>query len=213
MIITREIWIERCLRQIYGGMPSDDAGITKNLVNTWLNTAIGVAAKANYKDNIALDGIGYVNGSFYSKFTGLAITNDGGFTWKMTLPEVPLGIGSGQGISTLELVDESGNVTRPFIPISENQRTYYQNMRPIPNKVLYYYQGSLMYAISTLLLNDYTANVVMVSGGDSSDMQSTLNVPADYDPIMIEFVKQQLLLERNIPVDTNNDGLDAITTT
>jgi len=210
MVLTRRIWIERCLRQIYNGPPSDDATVSINLVNVWLSTGIGLAAKANYKDNIAIDGIGYVNGSFYTKFRNISITSDGNFFWKMTLPEVPLGIGRNEGISTLELIDDRGNVTRPFIPISENQKTYYQSMQPIPNKILYYYEGSLLYAISTLLLNSYTANVTMVSGGDSTDLDSALNVPPDYDPVMIDYIKQQLMFERSIPVDATNDGLDSM---
>jgi hypothetical protein len=210
--MTRETFIERALRQIYGGYPPDDSTITPNLVNTWLSDAIGVAAKSNYKDNIAIDGIGFVNNSFYTKFRGLTISSDGNFIWKITLPEVPLGIGLNEGISTLELKDSSGNITRPFIPLSENQKTYYQGMQPIPNKVLYYYEGELLYVVSTLLLNQYTVNVTMVSGGDSTDLDSTLNVPADYYPVMVEYIKQQLLFERNIPVDDKNDGVDALKT-
>ena len=211
--MTREVFIERALRQIYGGYIPDDSAITFNLVNQWLIDATGIAAKQNYKDNIAIDGIGYVNGSFYTKFTGLAITDDGNFTWKITMPSIPLGIGRNEGVSTLQLVDEDGRVTNPFVPISEQQRTYYQGMRTIPNKVLYYYQGEFLYAISTLLLNDYTANVVMVSAGDSTDLSSTLNVPADYHPIMVEYIKQQLGFERAQPTDVQNDGLDSVRTT
>lgn len=211
--MDRYTFIERALRQIYGGYIPDDSSITFNLVNSWLEDAAAVAAKQNYKDNIALDGIGYVNGSFYSKFTDIAITSDGNFIWKMTLPSIPLGIGRNEGISTLELVDEDGRVTRPFIPISEQQKSYYQSMRPIPNKVLYYYEGQYMYAVSTLLLNDYTANIVMVSAGDSTDLSSTLNVPSDYYAIMVEYIKQQLGFQRSQPVDSQNDGLDAIRST
>ena len=130
----------------------------------------------------------------------------------MALPEIPLGIGRNEGISTLQLVDENGRITQPFIPISEQQRTYFQSMRPIPNKILYYYQGSNLYAISTILLTNYTANVVMVSGGDASDLNSELNVPADYFPIIDQYLFQQLTMERSAKQDTQNDGLDTITT-
>ena len=67
--------------------------------------------------------------------------------------------------------------------------------------------------LSTLLLNQYTFNVTMVSGGDSTDLNSTLNVPSDYWPIMVEYIKQQLVFERNQPVDVSNDGSDQIKTT
>ena len=213
MSITRRTWIERCLRQIYGGQPSDDASISDNLVNTWLSDAIALAAKANYKDNITIDGIGYVNNSFYSRFTGIAITNDSDAIWKLTLPEIPAGIGTNEGISTLQLVDSDGKITLPFIPLSENQKTFFFNMRAIPNKILYYYEGGILYILSTLLLNGYTANVVMVSGGDSTNLDSILNVPPDYYPVMVEYIKQQLMFEKQVPVDTQTDGLDAQRTT
>lgn len=213
MILTRRIWIERYLRQIYGDQPADDANITYGLVNVWLSTGLGLAAKANYKDNIAIDGIAYVNNSFYTKFKDISISSDGNFLWKIQLPEVPVALGTNEGISVLELKDNQGNITRPFVPLTENQRTIYQNIRPIPNKVLYYYEGEFIYAISTLILSQYTANVTMVSGGDSSNLDSTLNIPPDYDNVVIEYIKQQLIFQRNIPQDVTNDGLDTIVTT
>lgn len=211
--MTRYEFIERALRQIYGGQPSDDSEITYNLVNSWLQDATAIAAKQNYKDNISIDGIGYINGAFYTTFSGISIASDGNFLWKINLPSIPIGIGRNEGVSTLQLVDSDGRITNPFIPISEQQRTYYQSMRPIPNKVLYYNQNKYVYAVSTLLLNQYTANVVMVSAGDSTDLESELNVPSDYFPVMVEYIKQQLMFERQVPVDTQNDGLDAIKTT
>ena len=44
--MTRSIYIERILRQIYGGYIPQDSSITENLVNTYLNEAIGVANAA-----------------------------------------------------------------------------------------------------------------------------------------------------------------------
>jgi hypothetical protein len=213
MSITRRQYIEQIRRLIYGGQPSDDSEITVGLVNQWLGQATGYAAKQNYKDNMAIDGINFVNNSFYTKFRGISISSDGNFIWKVTLPEIPIGIGYNEGISTLELQDSSGNVTRPFIPMSQNQKTFYQGMRPIPNKVLYYNEGNFLYMVSTLLLNSYTTNVVMVSGGDSTDLDSALNVPPDYIPVMTEYLKQQLMGERLVPQDVTNDGADFIKTT
>lgn len=211
--MTRRAFIESIRRQIYGGQPSDDATITINLVNLWLNQAIAVAAKTNYKEAIALDGIGYTNNSFYSTFSGIAITQSGTNLWKMTLPEVPVGVGRNEGISTVQVYDSSGNLSQPLIPISENQRTYYQNMRNIPNKVIYYYEGNLLYIPSTILLSAYSGKITMISGGDSTDLNSNLNVPQDYFPVMVEYLKQQLVFERMQPVDLQNDGVDFVKST
>lgn len=206
-------FIERILRQIYNGLPSDDATITKELVNKYLEDAIGVAAKANYKDNIALDGVSYVNDSFYSTFKGIAVTKDERFLWKIALPQVPVGLGGNEGVSTLVLKNDTGELSYPIVWLTANQLSYQKGMRPIPNKLLGYYQGKNAFVMSTLILSDYTATVTLVSGGDSTDLYSELNVPPDYFPVMVEYIKNQLMFERNVPVDTTNDGSDVIQST
>lgn len=205
-------FIERVRRQIYNGQPTDDATITIGLVKNYLPDAAAFAAKQNYKENITLDGIGYVNNSFYSKFIGIAISGGQNFLWSATLPQIPLGIGTNEGISTIELRDSDGRVTNPFIPLSESQKTFYKSVRPLQNKVLYYYEGKTLYCISTIMLSQYTAQVTMVSAGDFS-LSSELVVPDDYIPIMMQYIQQQLLLEHNQPTDAQNDGLDARVTT
>lgn len=211
--MTRQQLIERILRQVYGGQPSDDSSITPNLVNHFINDGIALAAKQNYKEAIQIDGIGYVNNSFYTTFKGLEVSADEGSMWKITLPQLPIGIGKNEGISTLQFKDDMGKVSLPCIPLSENQKGYYQRMRPIPNVILYYPEGTFLYALSTIILSNYTATVSMVSGGDSSDLTSTLNIPDDYYNIVIEYCSKMLMLERNQIVDVVNDGQDAIRTT
>lgn len=210
--MTRLFFIQRTLRQIYGGEPSDDATITVNLVNGWLSDAIGIAAKTNYTDSIKIDGIAYINGSFYTTYKGLAITKDDTFLYKVTLPDIPFGLGMDEGISTCVFTD-GVQIAQPVIWITQNQKALHRNMRPIPNRILAYSEGKFIYAESTILLTQYTSNVCMVSGGDSTDLNSTLNVPADYYPVMVDYIKQQLLFERMQPVDVQNDGLDAEKTT
>ena len=213
--MTREVYIEKFLRQVYGGFPNDDADISANLVNQWLNEAICIVAKQNYKDNISLDGIGYVNNSFYVRFTGLQVTPDEQNTWKVTLPEIPVGLGANEGVSKLQfkMDGEEKRVSFPCVPLTQAQTTYFQTMRPIPRKVLYFYEGKTLYAMSTINLSQYTATITMVSGGDSTNLQSEINVPLDYFPVIDEYLFNQLNRERNQPVDDQNEGLDAIRTT
>lgn len=205
--MDRYTFCERVMRQIYGGQPSADADITINLINSWLNDGIAVAAKKNYTDAVQLDGIGYVNNSFYSTFKGLEITQDENFFYKFTLPQVPVGIGRNEGISDLKF-KKDGRVSIDAIPLSINQQAYAGSMRPVPNKVLYYYTGDSCYILTSILMTQYSATVTMISGGDSTDLDSTINVPSDYFPVIVEYVKQQLLFEKMQPQDNNNDGVD-----
>ncbi len=206
--MTRKVFIERHIRQLYNGFPTDDATIDNDLVNVWLSDAIGIAAKKNYTDNFQLEGVGFNNNSFYSKFKGIAITADERFLWKATLPEIPLGVGSTEGISSVVFKDLRSTVSYPCVLLSENQVAIQRQMRPIPNKILGYPEGGYLYIISSILMNNYTATVTMISGGDATDLDSILNVPSDYFPVMVQYIQQQLMIERKAVPDFQNDGKD-----
>jgi hypothetical protein len=207
--MTRNIFIERILRQIYNGQPSDDSSITYSLVNQWLNDAIGLAAKKNYTDGIQMDGIAYVNNSFYTTFKDLTVElgNIDNVTYSIDLPQIPVALGKNEGIATLQFVKDK-LASQTAIPLSMNQVAYIDNLRPIQNKILYWTEGKNIYAKSLIPLTSYTANVRMVSGGDSTDLNSTLIVPDDYVPMIVEYIKGQLAFERSRPIDTSNDGVD-----
>lgn len=207
--MTRNIFIERILRQIYNGQPSDDSSITYNLVNQWLNDAIGLAAKKNYTDGIQMDGIAYVNNSFYTTFKDLTVElgNIDNVTYSIDLPQIPVALGKNEGIATLHFVKDK-LASQTAIPLSINQVAYIDNLRPIQNKILYWTEGKNIYAKSLIPLTAYTANVRMVSGGISTDLNSTLNIPDDYVPMIVEYIKGQLAFERSRPIDVSNDGVD-----
>lgn len=211
---TRKVFIEQIRRLIYGDQPASEANITVGLVNVWLNEGIAVAAKTNYSDNERIDGISYVNNSFYTTFKGLTATHDEQFVWKVELPQIPLGIGYSEGISKLQFKDsDSGQISQTVIFLSQNQTTFAPNMQPIPNKLLAYSQGKYIYILSTIQLSQYTANATMISGGLSTNLDGDINVPDDYLPVIVEFLKKQLMFERTVPQDRVNDGTDIITTT
>jgi hypothetical protein len=206
--MTRKTFIERILRQIYNGQPSDDSSITFNQVNQWLNDAIGVAAKKNYTDSIQMDGVAYVNNSFYTSYSSLTISQVDNTTFKFTLPQIPVALGKNEGIATLQFSNSKSPTSFGAVPLSMNQVGYQDTLRPIQNKVVYWPQGQEVYMSTGIPLTAYKANVRMVSGGDSTDLNSTLIIPDDYVPIMVEYIKAQLAFERSRPIDASNDGVD-----
>lgn len=208
--MTRKHLIEQIIRQVYGTQPTDDSTITPGLVNQLINQGIGIAVKQNYKDAVQLDGIGYVNNSFYSTFKGLAITQEENFIWKLTLPQVPLAIGKNEGLSNLQIKSSAGEISKPVILLSQNQVTYFQSLQQPTGKILAAQNGDIVRIYSTLILNQYTATATIVSGGDSSDLSSTLNVPDDYVPIIVDYVVKSLIAARAQIQDSANDGNDKI---
>jgi hypothetical protein len=205
---SRRHFCERVLRQIYGGQPSDDAQITVGLVSSYLNDAIGLAAKQCYVESVKLDGVAYVNDSFYTRFKGLSVVSDERFLYKVTLPQVPIGLGRNEAIASVQFKDGDGQVSLPCVPLSSAQRGYYQSLKPIPNKICFYTEGAHLYAVSSLPLHNYTCQVSMVSAGVSSDMDSPMSVPDDYFPVIVGYIREQLLTQKAQPQDVSNDGQD-----
>ncbi len=207
--MTRYALIERILRQIYNGQPSDDSNITFNLVNQWLNDAVGMAVKKNYTDNIQIDGISYVNNSFYTTFTNIDINAEtvDTVTYSIDLPVIPYALGKNEGVAMLQFVGDK-KTSQTAIPLSINQVAYQEQLRPIQNKILYWIEGKNIYVKSSIPLTSYKATLRMISGGDSTDLTSTLIVPDDYMPMIIEYIKGQLAFEKSRPIDQSNDGVD-----
>lgn len=209
--MRRDVFIEMVLRQIENGFGSDDRNITPNLVNTYIESAVGVAAQTCYDKNITLDGIAYVNNSFYITYKSLTITSEGNFLWKVALPEIPQGLGSVDGISRFVIKDNSTPQTSyPVLLLSQNQVSIQKGMRNVPNKVIGYPEGKYLYIQSTLSLNVFTGQVTMISGGDKTDLTSELNVPPNYIPIMQDWIFNELVKERTQPQELTNDGAEII---
>lgn len=207
--MTRYQLIERILRQIYNGQPSDDSNITYGLVNQWLNDAIGAAAKKNYTDNIQMDGVSYINNSFYTTFKNLDIYAEtvDNVTYRVDLPSIPVALGRNEGVATLQFVGDK-KTSQTAIPLSMNQIAYQEQLRPIQNKIAYWVEGQNIYVKSSIPLTSYKATIRMVSGGDSTDLDSTLIIPDDYMPVVVEYIKGQLVFEKSRPIDQSNDGVD-----
>lgn len=210
MALTRAQYIEQVRRLIYGGQPEDDAEITVSLVNLWLNQAVAYAAKQCYAENMKLEGVASVNNGFYSTFKGLSVSKDENFLWKVTLPSIPPGIGTSEGISTVVFKSDTGQISYPVVLMSESQNSYQKGMRTIPNKLIGYQEGDKVFVLTTIALNQYTASVTMVSSGVSTDLGSTLVVPPDYLPFVTDYLMKVLNFERMQPVDEKSDGIDSV---
>ena len=111
-------------------------------------------------------------------------------------------------MASVQFKDTSGRASYDAVPLSINQVSYIDQLRPIQNKIVYWSEGTFIYAKTSILLNKYTASVRMVSGGDSSDLNSILLIPDDYMPFIVEYIKGQLAFEESRPIDTSNDGVD-----
>lgn len=206
--MTRKALIEQVRRLYYGGIPSDDANLTENEVNLYVNQAIAYVAKVNYTDAIKLDGVETVSDAFYATFKNLAITkdNDTGY-YSTTLPHAPLGLSRGYGISSVTFPVSSGVLAKAPTPISPREIEYIEQIKIPPSKVFYWAEGNKLWFKSYQNLVGKFAIVRMVSA-ENNDMTTELNVPIEYISDMINWILNQLKVRKGMPEDTTNDGLD-----
>ena len=207
--MTRNDLIERILRAVYGEQPTDDSNITKSLVNNWIQDGIAAAAKLNYRDNDQMTGIAFVNNSFYTTFKNITFSQDELFTWICTLPQIPIGIGRSEGITSFRIVDSKGVVSQDGVPLSESQWTYFRQLPQIPNRFYYKQENDNVYVFTLLQLDvGFSGTAVMVSAGDPNDLTAVLNVPPDYISIISDYCIEKLRQSRLVPKDISNDGAD-----
>ena len=209
--MTRYQLIEQILRAVYGDQPRDDSTITPNLVNQYINQGLALAVHNQYKESLQIDGVSYINNSFYSTYKNIPIVQDQNLLWRVQLPSVPLAIGRNDAVADVRLVKDN-NEGIDGIPLSINQKGYQFTMKRIPNRFLYYYEGDKLFILSSLLLNLYTANITLISGGgagnnSTTDLNSTLNAPEDIIPLIVEYVVKALMAMRQVPQDITNDGV------
>jgi len=194
---------------MYGSIPTDDANVTEKEINLYINEGIAYMAKVNYTDAIKLDGIETVADSFYATFKNLAITkdNDTGY-YALDLPQVPLGLSRGYGISTVTFPTSTGLAKSP-IPISPRELDYIDNLKQPPSKIFYWAEGKKLWFKSYTNLVGKFAIVRMVST-ETADLDAEINVPQEYITDIINLVMNQLRTRKATPQDSTNDGLDKV---
>ena len=205
--MTRKVLIEQIRRMLYGGVPNDDASISEKEINVYINESLAYMAKVNYTDSIKLDGVENVSDVFYLTFKNLAVLKDTdtGYYYT-TLPQVPVGLARGYGISTVTFPTSTGLAKSP-IPISTRELDYIDNLKQPPIKIFYWPEGKKLWFKSYTNLIGKNAIVRMVST-ESSALDDELNLPQEYITDIINLVLNQLKIRKGSPEDIVNDGVD-----
>jgi hypothetical protein len=205
--MTRKVLIEQIRRMLYGGVPNDDASISEKEINVYINQSLAYMAKVNYTDSIKLDGIESVSDVFYLTFKNLPVLKDTdtGYYYA-TLPQVPVGLARGYGISTVTFPTSTGLAKSP-IPISTRELDYIDNLKQPPSKIFYWPEGKKLWFKSYTNLIGKNAIVRMVST-ESGTLDDELNLPQEYITDIINLVLNQLKIRKGTPEDIVNDGVD-----
>jgi hypothetical protein len=208
--MTRYVLAEQIQRLIYGGFPENDAEITLPLINLYINEGIAVAVKQSYIDSLKMDGVAYLNSSFYTTFKSIAIAKDNGDNnlFVATIPEIPIALGQNEAIADIVLTD-GAMYSKSVIPLTIEQVALRKNIRRIPDKIYYWYERNNCFFDSLISLLPFTANIRIASGGaDSTDLNAQVYLPTEWIGFVKDYAVKNLLLERAQPKDLANDGIE-----
>lgn len=205
---TRGIVCEMIQRQLSGGMISDDSDLTLAFINQFLNGGIAYAIKANYKDELQLNGTEGVADAFYATITGLTITIDVNLpgNYNISLPQPTVGVGAGWDITSFIMVRGSGSKLIGY-PIAQKEISYlYTNPKPCDG-VFYWVVKDKMNIHSCKDLTKYKGMITMLVT-QSNDLDATINIPDGYLPVILDYMVKTLGVMLNIPIDISSDGVD-----
>src|ERR1044072_4906674 len=203
---TRRHIIELLIRQMASGFPSDDFSITPGIINQYLNSAIAFAIKNQYKEEIQLNGIESIADAVYATFSGLVITKDAVTgLYNITLPQQTVGIGAGWDISSFVMVTGSGAKLFGY-PNTQRELAFLYNGAKGCNDVFFTVVKDKMEIHSCKDITKYKGRVTMIVT-QSTDLDSVMNVPDTYMPIIIDYITKTLGVMMNMPVDISSDGV------
>lgn len=205
--MTNRQLAELIQRQIAGGTPSDDFEPKLEEIALWIPHGVAAAARVNYTDGVNVDGIEFVGDAFYTTIKNLALTLDEDTGWyQTTLPTLPYGLSTGYDITAMR-VQGDRQVSDAAIRIPQRQVSFYDRMRLPPNKLFFWVEGKTVNVKSFAVLDGMAVRVTMATPG-TGGLDADMNCPDDYIPMVVDYVKKQLLTPQPQPPDLSNDGVN-----
>jgi hypothetical protein len=203
--MTRAQLIELIQRDVYNGLPMDDAQITDNEISLWLGQAIASVMEDRYKKDAEMESITYMNDMYYATFKNRTVSKDTdtGYYY-FSLPQVPLGLPRGISIAGVYFKSAEGQLTETVIQIAPQEIDVMRTL-PLPkNKVYGWTEGSTFYMISYKNIKDLKAIVRMVTSEATPD---STDIPDNIGLAATDLVIRRLRARAGFQ-DISNDGVD-----
>lgn len=203
--MTRAQLIELIQRDIYNGLPMDDAQITDNEISLWLGQAIATVMEERYKKDAEMESITYMNDMYYATFKNRTVCKDSdtGYYY-IFLPQVSLGLPRGIAIAGVYFKSGEGQLTDTVVQIAP-QEIDVMRVLPMPkNKIFGWTEGSMFYMMSFKNIKDLKAIVRMVTSEatpDSTDIPDNIGLAAT--DLVIRRLRSRMGIQ-----DISNDGTD-----
>lgn len=204
---TRQQLIDRILRYYYNNIPSDDAVLSNNEVDLYINDAIAATMNKQMQENYEITGIMSVPEGYVTtyKLTAPTLDDTTGF-YTQTLPHPPMG--KADGIVGVYFSGAKG-ASKPVLHVKPEEMDYFQFMPMPPQAAFYWVENATLYIKCNTDLSHTTDKInVRMASNVQSDANAVLNIPADAVNTVFNTVITTLLGRKNIKSDLIDDSAD-----
>lgn len=206
---TRQQLIDRILRAYYNGIPTDDAEISNNEVDLYINDSITSVMNRQILEDYNISGImsipdGYI--TTYQLQSPAYDSNTGNYY--TTIPHPPMGVPGTAGILGVYFSGGLGQ-SKPVLYIKPSEMDYFQFMPKPPQAAFYWVEGNKIYfwCRTDLSQSPDLINIRMATNVQSG-VNDVLSVPPDAVEQIFSLTLQKLLARKGVIQDVTNDGLD-----
>lgn len=207
---TRQQLIDRILRFYYDGVPSDDASITGNEVDLYINDAIATVMNKQSIDAYNITGIVAVPEGYITTYTLTSPTLNGNTgNYSTQLPHPPIGLPDTAGIVGVYFGGSRGQ-SRPILYVSAREMDYFAFMPKPPQAAFYWIENRTIHFWSRTNLTNISDKIyIRMATNVQSGANDVLNVPPEAVDMIFGIVTQKLLERKKIQPDLINDGIES----
>lgn len=204
-LTTKRQLAEIILIELANGIPSDDFPITLRQIGIEINLAYGVVAKKNFYENANFDGYTYINDSFLSTYSAVAVSLDDPTGLKYSImPSSVVGLPKNRGVVR---VSPPRGYRLTYKKIAAKDVSIYSGSPEIPNVILYWEEnGRIWYLSCGALQPSATVNITM-AGQNDNNLDTELKMPIEALEEVQRIVVAKLRPTVNTPIDKLNDGI------
>ena len=206
---TRQQLIDRILRFYYNDFPGDDAIISNNEIDLYINDAIASVATKQAMDAYNITGIVSVPEGYITTYTLTTPTLDDntGF-YSTAIPHPPIGLPDLASVVGVFFGGARGQ-SKPILYISPREMDYFLFMPKPPQAAFYWIENSTIYFWCRTDLSHTTDNIyIRMATNVQSGANDVLNIPPEAVDLVFTSVIQKILQRKGIVPDLINDGID-----
>ena len=206
--ISTQQMIDRCIRSFYGDYPSEEATLTNNFVQLYINDAVAMALSNAMQKNYVVTGINSVPEGFMSTFKITSFTKDDntGF-YSADLPHPPIGVAENSSVAGVFFGSVKGQ-SKPVLEVKPNEVDYFRFMPMPPQAAFYWMESGTIYLWVRTNLPQNTLLYVRMATHIPTDVDAPMNIPPDAVDFVYNYVMAQLTKGKANMTDSVLDGKD-----